>query len=65
MRPTRRSTPTTYRDQTDLIVNLTLAVPFDERTTFSLSGGRFVRAATLPNYAFENNNVMFGVSWRF
>ena len=57
--------PTTYRDQTDFIVNLTLAIPFDERTTFSVSGGRFVRSATLPNYAFDNNNVMFGVSWRF
>jgi tetratricopeptide (TPR) repeat protein len=57
--------PNTYRDQSDFILNLTLAVPFDERTTFSLSGGRFVRSATLPNYAFENNNVMFGVSWRF
>ncbi|MBN9088259.1 MAG: hypothetical protein J0J01_15220 [Reyranella sp.] len=57
--------PTAYRDQTDFILNLTLAVPFDERTTFSVSGGRFVRNATLPNYAFENNNVMFGVSWRF
>ncbi|HEY2873247.1 MAG TPA: tetratricopeptide repeat protein [Reyranella sp.] len=55
----------TYRDQSDFILNLTLAVPFDERTTFSVSGGRFVRSATLPNYAFENNNVMFGVSWRF
>ena len=40
-------------------------MPFDERTTFSLSGGRFVRAATLPNYAFDNNSFMFGVSWRF
>jgi len=57
--------PTTYRDQSDFIVNLTLAVPFDERTTFSVSGGRFVRSATLPNYAFENNNFMFGISWRF
>jgi hypothetical protein len=57
--------PNTYRDQSDFIMNLTLAVPFDERTTFSLSGGRFVRSATLPNYAFENNNVMFGISWRF
>jgi len=57
--------PNTYRDQSDFIVNLTLAIPFDERTTFSLSGGRFVRSATLPNYAFDNNNVMFGVSWRF
>jgi hypothetical protein len=57
--------PNTYRDQSDFIMNLTLAIPFDERTTFSLSGGRFVRSATLPNYAFENNNVMFGISWRF
>jgi hypothetical protein len=57
--------PNAYRDQSDFIVNLTLAIPFDERTTFSLSGGRFVRSATLPNYAFENNNVMLGISWRF
>ena len=57
--------PNTYRDQSDFIVSLTLAVPFDERTTFSLTGGRFVRSATLPNYAFENNNIMAGVSWRF
>jgi Uncharacterized enzyme of heme biosynthesis len=57
--------PNSYRDQTDFIINLTLAVPFDERTTFTVSGGRFVRSATVPNYAFENNTVMFGVSWRF
>lgn len=57
--------PTIYRDQTDFISNLILAIPFDERTTFTLSGGRFVRAATLPNYAFDNNNVMVGVNWRF
>jgi hypothetical protein len=57
--------PTAYRDQTDFILNLTLAVPFDERTTFTVSGGRFVRSAAIPNYAFENNNVMFGISWRF
>ena len=42
-----------------------LSIPFDERTTFPLSGGRFSRSATLPNYVFDNNNVMFGVSWRF
>lgn len=57
--------PTVYRDQQDFIGNVTLAVPFDERTTFTLSGGRFVRSSTLPNYAFDNNSVMFGVSWRF
>jgi hypothetical protein len=56
--------PTTPRYQTDLIANLVLSIPFDERTTFSLSGGRFVRNATVSNYAFENNNFMFGVSWR-
>ena len=47
------------------IFNLVFSVPFDDRTTFSLSGGRFVRSATLPNYEFDNNNVMFGISWRF
>lgn len=57
--------PTIMRYQSDTILNLVLAVPFDERTTFSVSGGRFVRAATVPNYAFENNSVMFGVSRRF
>jgi hypothetical protein len=57
--------PTTFRDQSDLIANLTIAVPFDDRTTFTLTGGRFVRTATLSNYAFENNNMMFGISWRF
>jgi hypothetical protein len=24
-----------------------------------------IRYSDIPNYAFENNNVMFGVSWRF
>jgi tetratricopeptide (TPR) repeat protein len=57
--------PTVFRDQSDFLLNLTLAIPFDDRTTFTASGGRFVRSATLPNYAFDNNNVMFGVSWRF
>jgi hypothetical protein len=57
--------PTTYRYQTDTISNLVVAIPFDDRTTFSLTGGRFVRNATISNYAFINNNFMFGVSWRF
>jgi tetratricopeptide (TPR) repeat protein len=57
--------PTVYRNQSDFIGTVMLAVPFDERTTFSLSGGRFARSASLPNYAFTNNNVMFGISWRF
>ncbi len=57
--------PTAYRNQSDFIGTVTLAIPFDERTTFSLSGGRFARSASVVNYAFVNNNVMFGVSWRF
>ncbi len=57
--------PTTQRLQLDSILNLVFAVPFDNRTTFSISGGRFVRSASLPNYAFENDNIMFGISWRF
>lgn len=57
--------PSVNRYQQDTIVNLLLAVPFDERTTFNLSLSRFNRAASLPNYAFVNNSVMFGVSWRF
>ncbi|HZP98960.1 MAG TPA: tetratricopeptide repeat protein [Reyranella sp.] len=57
--------PNTYRLQLDSILNLVFSIPFDDRTTFSLSGGRFVRTSTLPNYEFENDNVMFGVSWRF
>ena len=57
--------PNTMRYQNDTIMNLVLTVPFDDRTTFSLTGGRFVRASTVPNYAFENNSFMFGVSWRF
>ncbi|WP_170920709.1 tetratricopeptide repeat protein [Enhydrobacter aerosaccus] len=57
--------PTIMRYQSDTILNLVLSVPFDDLTTFSVSGGRFVRAATLPNYAFENNSFMFGISRRF
>lgn len=57
--------PGTLREQADTILNVVLSVPFDDRTTFSISGGRFNRASTLPNFAFANNNVMFGVSWRF
>jgi len=57
--------PTTMRYQNDTILNIVLSVPFDDRTTFSLSGGRFVRGATVSNYGFENNSFMFGVSWRF
>jgi len=57
--------PNTLRFQNDTILNLVLSIPFDDRTTFSLTGGRYLRTATLPNYAFENDSVMFGVSWRF
>jgi hypothetical protein len=57
--------PGAMRFQNDTILSLVLAVPFDERTTFSLSAGRFVRGASIPNYEFENNSFMFGVNWRF
>jgi tetratricopeptide (TPR) repeat protein len=57
--------PAVIRTQQDTIINLLLAVPFDDRTTFSLSLARFNRGASLPNYEFTNNSVMFGVSWRF
>lgn len=57
--------PSVVREQDDTILNLVLSVPFDDRTTFSVATGRFNRASNLPNYAFVNNNVMLGVSWRF
>jgi hypothetical protein len=57
--------PTTIRSQTDTILNLTLSVPVDERTTLSLSGGRLNRVASVPNYEFANNSLMVGASWRF
>ncbi len=57
--------PNTMRQQLDSILSVTLAVPFDNRTTLRLSGGRFVRNSNLPNYAFENTTGMIGVSWRF
>jgi hypothetical protein len=57
--------PNTMRYQQDTILNIVLSIPFDDLTTFSITGGRFVRASTLPNYAFENNSFMFGVSRRF
>jgi tetratricopeptide (TPR) repeat protein len=57
--------PTAFRYQADTIANVVFSVPFDDRTTFSVTGGRFVRNATISNYEFINNNIMFGVSWRF
>lgn len=57
--------PNVYRNQSDLIASLTVAIPFDERTTLTLTGGRFARTASIPNYAFDNNTAMVGVSWRF
>jgi hypothetical protein len=57
--------PGTMRLQNDTILNIVLSIPLDERTTFSVSGGRFARTATIPNYEFTNNSAMFGVSWRF
>ena len=57
--------PSVIRTQNDTILNITLSVPFDERTTMTVSGGRFVRSASLPNYDFVNNSFLLGVSWRF
>jgi tetratricopeptide (TPR) repeat protein len=57
--------PTQIRQQNDTIFNATAAIPFDERTTFTISGGRTSRTSGLPNYAFDNNSVLLGVSWRF
>lgn len=57
--------PSVTRYQQDTIASLLFAVPFDERTTFSVALTRFNRAANLPNYAFANNSAMVGVSWRF
>jgi hypothetical protein len=70
-RPTRSdapdptANPTAFRYQADTIANVVFSVPFDDRTTFSVTGGRFVRNATISDYAFVNNNIMLGVSWRF
>jgi hypothetical protein len=50
--------PGVVRQQNDTILNITLAVPFDERTTLTISGGRFVRSANIPNYAFDNNSFV-------
>jgi hypothetical protein len=57
--------PSVTRQQNDTILNIALSVPFDERTTMTISGGRFVRSASLPNYDFVNNSFLMGVSWRF
>ena len=57
--------PSASRQQNDVILNITLSVPFDERTTMTVSGGRFVRTSNIPNYEFTNNSFLMGVSWRF
>lgn len=57
--------PSVTRQQTDTILNITLSVPFDQRTMFTVSGGRFVRSSDIPNYAFTNNSALIGVTWRF
>ena len=53
------------RQQMDTILNITLSIPFDQRTMFTVSGGRFIRSADIPNYAFTNNSALIGVTWRF
>ena len=57
--------PTVTRQQKDTILSLALTVPFDDRTTMTISGGRFVRNANITNYQFTNNSFLMGVSWRF
>jgi tetratricopeptide (TPR) repeat protein len=57
--------PTIVRQQNDFIFNVTAAIPFDDRTTFTISAGRAARTSNLPNYVFDNNSVLAGVSWRF
>jgi tetratricopeptide (TPR) repeat protein len=57
--------PGVDRYQNDTILNLTASIPFDDRTTLTVSGGRFNRTSSVPNYAFTNNSFLFGVSWRF
>lgn len=57
--------PTVTRQQIDTILNITLSIPFDQRTMFTVSGGRFVRSSDIPNYAFTNNSALIGVTWRF
>lgn len=57
--------PSVTRQQTDTILNITLSVPFDQRTMLTVSGGRFVRSSDIPNYAFTNNSALIGVTWRF
>ena len=57
--------PTMIRTQDDWVLNMAISIPFDQRTTFTISGGRLIRSSNLPNYVFDNNSVMFGVSWRF
>ena len=64
-RPNPAVDPNTSQSQVDTLVSMSLSIPLDERTTLQLSAGRFVRSSALPNYAFENNTAMFGVSWRF
>ncbi len=56
---------TLTRQQKDTILSLALTVPFDDRTTMTISGGRFVRTANISNYQFTNNSFLMGVSWRF
>lgn len=57
--------PTITRQQKDTILSLALTVPFDDRTTMTVSGGRFVRTSNITNYQFTNNSFLMGVSWRF
>ena len=57
--------PSYVRQQRDSSVNLVIGVPFDDRTTLTISGGRYERMSDLANYAFENTSAMMGFTRRF
>lgn len=57
--------PNQNRFQNDTIMNVTATIPFDDRTTLTISGGRFNRGSSVPNYAFINNSFLIGIGWRF
>lgn len=63
--PDPTTDPNNMRQQLDSILSVVLSVPFDNRTTLTISGGRFLRTSNVPNFAFENDTAMVGVSWRF
>lgn len=57
--------PNTTRFQQDTVLSLAITIPFDQATIFSVTGGHYLRLATIPNYAFQNDSVMLGITRRF